>query len=262
MGCGHSGTTLLSGLMYFNGYKMLSPPTYTFECYYLNRLNEKILSEENIFFKRKNIQFYLDNLENYIKGKWVLKDPLLNFLIEDYDNLIKDDYKILVIYRNPGKVINHLYKALKTHISDKEDSEILEMAKKQWLYSNEKILQFINKTNGEYYIIDYDDLLTYKHIDKLELYLGHNVNMNFVNKKLNKSKELDIESDFIEMFNKLESEKNKILRTLKRGEMDSTSKIHTNAIQYFVKKYFVKVNRKIFFYINKKRPVYLRKPFK
>lgn len=262
LGCGHSGTTLLSGLMYFNGYRMLSVPTYHFECYFLNRLNEKILNENNNYFKKKNIRYYIEKLENHTRGKWVLKDPLLNYLIDDYDYVINNEYKILFIYREPGRVINHLFRELKEYMNEKSDDQILEMAKNQWIFSNKKILNFLNPTDKQYFIVNYNDLLHYKHIDSLELFLNQKINMNFVNKKLNKSENISIEDELINLYEKLEKEKSKAIKKIGVSQRDNnTYKPHKNLFHYALKKYQTKIKRKIFFKVNQNQPIYLRKPY-
>jgi len=262
LGCGHSGTTLLSGLLYFNGYKMLSPPTYNFECYFLNRLNEKILNEKNDYFKRKNIQYYIDKLEENTQGKWLMKDPLLNYLIKDYDSVIQKDYKVLFIYREPGKVINHLFNELKGYMIELADEDIMKMAKKQWINSNESVLSFLRATKREVLLINYQDLLNYENIHYLEYFLGHKLYMNFVNKKLNRSQNIEIESEFLELYNKLEKMKKESLENLHKFDNEKRDfKIHKNAFNFLIKKYITKINRKVFFKVTKGRPVYLRKPY-
>lgn len=261
LGCGHSGTTLISGLLFFNGYKMLSVPSRTYEDYYLNRLNEKIINEKDIYFKRKNINYYLDKLEKYTIGKWVLKDPLLNFLINDYDQMIEKDYKIIYIFRKPGQVIDHLFRELKLYMNEKPEEEIKNDAINQYIYSNLNVLRFLDEFNGEYLLLDYEELIELKNIDVLELFLGIRLDYSFVNKKLNRSKSIEVTKYVGQIHNELLKKKKETEKLIKTKYNTFSVNKNTNKVKYIFKKYHTKIQRKIFFTINKNRPIYLRKPY-
>src|SRR3569623_2028788 len=72
IGCGHTGTTLVSGILHINGYRSFEVSS-LFESRALNRLNRAILSGE--VPDDRPIQDFLTTLERRTGGRWSLKDP-------------------------------------------------------------------------------------------------------------------------------------------------------------------------------------------
>ena len=71
LGCGHTGTTLISGILHINGYGS-SKVSRLFEDEVLNDLNERILVGADV--GEREIEDFLATLEKKTQGRWCLKD--------------------------------------------------------------------------------------------------------------------------------------------------------------------------------------------
>lgn len=262
LGCGHSGTTVVSGLLYYNGWDMLSIPSFTYEDYYLNRLNEKILYEPNEYFIEKNIKFYLDKLNKKTKGKWVLKDPLLSYLIDYYDMFIENSYRIVYIIRKPGKVIDHLCRELNMYIDSESVLDVRQLAINQYIKSNQSIINFLMEADQEYIVVKYENLLDFSDIDLLERFIEEPINCSFIDKKLNKSENIPVNKEVKDIYNRMLDIKSKNNEYIKSNykKLDKNTN-HFNSLSYIIKKLKTKIGRKINRIINRNRPTYLRKPY-
>src|SRR5689334_12903622 len=95
LGCGHTGTTLISGILHINGYGSFRVSR-DFENTDLNRLNQKIL--DGVDVKDAEIREFLGAVERRSSGIWSLKDPRLSETISRFYSNIAEPVNIIVNY--------------------------------------------------------------------------------------------------------------------------------------------------------------------
>ncbi len=107
LGWGHTGTTLISGILHINGYGSFNV-SQLFENTRLNSLNQRILDGAHV--GETEIETFLAAVERRTKGRWSLKDPRLSETVGRFYAHIREPVGIIVNYRHPGPTVRSLYR--------------------------------------------------------------------------------------------------------------------------------------------------------
>jgi len=248
LGCGHTGTTLISGILHINGYATNCVDN-LYENTELVRINEKILkknideNEIKSFFKKINK-----------KNKyWTLKDPRLSDTIEYLEKFIKVPVRYIYNFREPGSTVNHLIKEYNSENMSYNDK--LEASEKDWYDKNYKILNFISKLNNdEYLIINYDDLLELKLNVLLNRFFGKKLKFGYIKPKKRRSKTIEVDKKLSELYLEINKKYHEsIIYWFLNSETISAIKTYDKIYSNFYDIFF-KIKRKInnCYYINSK----------
>lgn len=206
LGCGHSGSSLIAGILYFSGYKTLSYPSPTFECTVLNALNEKILENGSKILNYINAKIYLNQIDSY-KGGWYIKDPLLPFTIQyilhDYDKTVK----VIYIYRHPENNVEHLLRKKKRYHTFLNERDAIRIAEEEWLAKNKAIIRFIRSANYPYLLVEYDKLVDKNKnlISQIRNFIPKSVNFEFVNPSKRKAKKIEVREELHRLYDNIVS---------------------------------------------------------
>ncbi len=181
LGCGHTGSTLISGIFNISGFGTIGLSRSVFESRQINDLC-------NLLFERKlepcleyTIDHFLDRLEKKTGGKWCIKDPLLSFTIEQIYPRISQPIKVVFNYRDPRNTVTHLLKEIRKWRPDLSDDQARKTAEMQWYKSNTAAIEFLEKNdNLPYLMVNYDELVNGKLFDIIDRFVGKEMNYEFI----------------------------------------------------------------------------------
>lgn len=231
MGSGRSGTSMMGGIMHDAGYYMgedLYPgrdsnPKGFFENAEINGLNERILSHyDNKWDKVKNKIFnkatiyapsegqrwlislkeeinvnYIDNIlkkriQNAIsKQSFCYKDPRFSYTLPVWEKFLPSDTKFIVMFRSPGVTINSILREcantgyLHNLQIDKDKAE------ESWINIYKHVKKSYKRKPEKFLFMHYEQVYKGSGLEKLSSFLSAEIKVDFVEKGLKRSKDLE-----------------------------------------------------------------------
>lgn len=265
LGCGHTGTTLISGIFKISGFATLGVPSSTFERPYLNDLNDKIVGRDSNYTISKSIDYFLEKLEARTKGKWCLKDPLMAYTIDKIFPRIADPVKIVFNFRDPRKTVSHLYEETNEYFPDQPKTIIKQLAEQQYLRTNRSILKFLENYNVPYIGVNYERLLNGSLNKKINSFVGKEMNYEFIDPAKSKAEPIDVSENLVNLYQEIKEKAKNSLQEV-QGNADKRKdtvltpirkKIHFH--NYMFK---MKLKRKLHYSLFEyNEPTFLRAPF-
>jgi len=210
---------LISGILHINGYGSfkISPD---FENMDLNALNQKILSGSDV--SHEDIRAFLAAVERRTGGKWSLKDPRLSETISRFYPYAYacQPLKIIFNYRHPGATVRSLIKDRETHEAFLTPEEMLKSAEEEYLRRNRATLNFLDTENrSPVLMIHYDDLVDRKLDEALCRFVGHPLDLSFIEPKKRHSAPMPIDKVLLDLYKdlnrRLEDNEQEVSRTTK-----------------------------------------------
>ena len=224
LGCGHTGTTLISGIFHINGYGSFRI-SQDFENLDLNVLNQKILSGSDV--SEDDINAFIGAVEKRTGGKWSLKDPRLSETVGRFYRNLSQPVKIIFNYRHPGATVRSLIKDRETYEPFLTPEQMLESAEEEWLRRNLAVLSFLEKENrSPVLIVRYEDLVDRKLDQTLSRFVGHSMDLSFIEPKKRHSAPMLVNDTLLELYDILnrrsEDNHREIFRTTKPVQVRAT----------------------------------------
>lgn len=202
LGCGHTGTTLISGLLHINGYRSFKVST-LFENIELNDLNQRILDGNTV--TDAAIMEFLSRLEKKTSGKWSLKDPRLSETAPRFYRLMTVPVKIIFNYREPGATVRSLIRERELHESYLSPDEMLKSAEDEWLRRNRAAVAFLRTMNRSPVLVtSYDEMLSGRDWDAFCRFIGHPLDMSFIEPAKRNSGALPVRRELHELHSELD----------------------------------------------------------
>ena len=214
LGCGHTGTTLVSGILHINGFGSFSVSR-LFENTRLNDLNQRILDGMNV--PEAEIQDFLSKVESRTKGRWSLKDPRLSETVSRFYRHIQHPVKVILNYRHPGPTVRSLMKEKELE-GFVEPEEIVRSAEDEWLIRNRAALEFLDTENrSPVCFIRYDDLVDRELDEMLCRFVGRPLDLSFIEPTKRRSAPIRVRQELLDLYAELndrfEANREEILRT-------------------------------------------------
>jgi hypothetical protein len=201
LGCGHTGTTLISGLLHINGYGSFKVSR-LFENTDLNSINQRILSGAQV--DEAEIRRFIAKVEKKTGGKWSLKDPRLSETVLHFYEYIPRPVKIIFNYRDPCPTVESLIKERELHESHLSPVEMLQRAEAEWLVRNRAALGFLDNDNQSPLLITrYDDLVDRKLDDILCRFVGHALDLSFIDSRKRRSSGVPVSQELVDVYHEL-----------------------------------------------------------
>jgi hypothetical protein len=218
LGCGHTGTTLISGILHVNGYGSFKISR-DFENTDLNRLNQRILDGSDV--TETEIRDFIAAVEKRTRGNWSLKDPRLSETISRFYGHIHEPVKIIFNYRHPGATVGSLIKDREMYEGHLTPDEMLKSAEEEWLRRNRATLEFLDKENrSPVLIVAYDDLVDRKLDELLCRFVGRPLDVSFIEPKKRHSTPMPVRQELLdldaELNRRFEANRNDVFGTTKR----------------------------------------------
>jgi len=229
LGSGRSGTSMIAGLFskagYYSGDRPInatfSNPLGYFEDAEINELNNKLIyiltkwekydlfrklfkppihSDRRAFWlippqpESENILLpdtIVSEIKRYTtKIPFCYKDPRFVITLDLWKNYLPDNVRFIVVFRNPVKTIASILQDAK-----KMYDPPLRLKKKHvikyWIkIYNYLITKTVSKDN--WFFVNYDDVINYRVIKPLEIFTNVRLNIDHIQRKLNRSKEESI----------------------------------------------------------------------
>jgi hypothetical protein len=214
LGCGHTGTTLISGILHINGYGSFNVSR-LFENTRLNDLNRRLLDGSEV--DDAEIGDFIMEVERRTGGNWSLKDPRLSETISRFYPHIPQPAKIILNYRHPGTTVRSLikekelegYAGLEAQVRSAED---------EWLRRNRGALVFLDYENhSPTLILDYDDLVERRLDETVCRFVGRPLDMSFIEPKKRHSTPMPVRKELLDLYEELDarclSSQREVLRT-------------------------------------------------
>ena len=198
MGCGHTGTTLVSGILLFNGFRNYNLCG-DLENRELNTLCYRILNGGEV--ADNEISDFLDRLEQRSGGRWSLKSPHLADVISRINPLIKKPVKIIYHVRAPGPTVAHLLNERRRNWPEVPDAQRLVSAENEWLQRNRACLSFLDgMCQSACLITDYDEIIEGKQDELLCRFVGESLDLSFVEPRKRRSSPMEVSPELIELY--------------------------------------------------------------
>jgi hypothetical protein len=198
LGCGHTGTTLISGIFHINGYGSFKI-SQDFENLDLNALNQQILSGSDV--SDDDIKAFITAVEKRTGGKWSLKDPRLSETISRFYRHVSQPVRIVFNYRHPGATVRSLIKDRETYEAFLTPEQMLKSAEEEWLRRNRAILNFLDTENrSPLLMINYEGLVDRKLDQTLCRFVGHPLDLSFIEPKKRHSAPMLVNDDLLELY--------------------------------------------------------------
>ena len=183
LGCGHTGTTLISGILHRSGFWGCDVETH-YEPVPLTLICEKILRADGIISDelKNEIKNYFKTLEEQSGGVWTLKDPRLSNVIEILAPFIDQPFKIIFNYRHPANTVKHLL--VYGDVGGVSRKENLDYCQSQYVSMNFNVLKFIDDhPDIPSLLVNYDDLVDRKLDHIICRFTGKMMDFSFINPK-------------------------------------------------------------------------------
>ncbi len=215
LGCGHTGTTLVSGILHINGYRSFKVSR-DFESIDVVRLNQRILDGAEV--TEAEIRAFVADIEKRRRGKWSLKDPRLSETVGRFYPYIREPVKIIANYRHPGATVRSLIRDRQIYESHLTDEQMFNSAQDEWLRRNRAMLRFLdNENRSPVLIVDYDQLVDRKLDEVLCRFVGHPLDLSFIEPTKRHSTPMAVEQDLLDLYEDLhvrfEANNRDVLRT-------------------------------------------------
>ena len=266
LGCGHTGSTLVSGIFKISGFKTIGFPTSTFESRYINEVCNWLYERRIGINEKYTVKHMIAALEKETNGQWCIKDPLLSFLMDTIYPYINNPIKIIFNIRNPNNTVTHLIEERKKWRPDLSFVQAKKSAEMEWLRKNKAVIDFLGANEIPFLIIDYDDLLEKKLTDLLDRFVGKPMNYEFINPKKRRAGPSIVSDEITKFYQKLQFEMKRNHKFIK----ENMSPIKRNFSKYYkVEFYFYILRRKLIKWLpvriyNKyygNQPIIMEKPF-
>ena len=201
LGCGHTGTTLISGILHINGYSTFNVSR-LFENTRLNDLNRRILDGRGV--DDSEIGAFIAEVERRTSGRWCLKDPRLSETAVRVYPHIPQPLKIILNYRHPGATVRSLIKEREEHESHLSPEEMLASAEEEWLRLNRAALAFLDLENRSPLLITrYDDLVD-RGLDELVCrFVGRSLDLSFIEPAKRRSAPVSVRQELLDLYENL-----------------------------------------------------------
>ena len=201
LGCGHTGTTLISGILHINGYGSFKVSR-LFENTVLNDLNRRLLDGSEV--TEEEIRGFLSNVETRTRGNWSLKDPRLSETVSRFYRHLDEPVRIIFNYRDPGAAVRSLVKEREMHEAHLTPGEMLRSAEDEWLIRNRASLAFLDTENRSPVLITrYDDLVDRNLDEVLCRFVGRPLDMSFIEPRKRRSTPVPVRQELLDLYDEL-----------------------------------------------------------
>jgi hypothetical protein len=205
LGCGHTGTTLLSGILDVSGIGNIGFYTPENESPLFGHLNEILFERGPSARLNYLIDNYLDRLEEETEGNWCLKNPLLPFTYDAIYSRIKHPVKLILNYRNPGSTVNHLLKHRKRKGHRYSADGAQTSAELEWLIKNQKSCDILDSHDEDKILfLDYERLFQSEYRPILNRFIGKDLNFGSIQEHKNKSKPIPVNQVLEDLYSKIQ----------------------------------------------------------
>jgi hypothetical protein len=214
LGCGHTGTTLVAGILHINGYGSFKVSG-LFENLELNDLNRHLLADG---VDDEAVKDFVAKLERKTGGKWSLKDPRLSETLSAFYRHIRKPVKIIFNFRDPGTTVRSLMKEREMHEKHLTLEESRLSSEEEWLRRNRAALKFLDNDNHSPVLFTrYDDLVDRRLDDALSRFVGHPLDLTFIEPTRRRSSPVAVSAELLDLYAELnrrfEANQREILRT-------------------------------------------------
>jgi hypothetical protein len=201
LGCGHTGTTLISGILHINGYGSFSV-SQLFENTRLNDLNRRILDGTDV--AETEIEDFLADVERRTHGRWSLKDPRLSETVGRFYHYIREPVGIIFNFRHPGATVRTLIKERETYESNLSPEQRQRDSEDEWLRRNRAVLNFLDHENdSQLLMVRYDDLVDGALDASLCRFLGRAVDTSFADPAKRHSEPMAVRPELLDLYDEL-----------------------------------------------------------
>lgn len=202
LGCGHTGTTLISGILHINGFGSFKVSR-LFENTRLNDLNRRILDGQHV--DDSQIVAFIAEVERRTNGRWCLKDPRLSETAGRFYPHIPQPLKIIFNYRHPGPSVRSLIREREEHESHLTPEEMLASAEDEWLRLNRAALAFLDQENRSPVLITrYDDLVDHELDDLVCRFVGRSLDLSFIQPAKRQSVPVSVRQELLDLYEELD----------------------------------------------------------
>jgi hypothetical protein len=203
LGCGHTGTSLISGILHRNGFWGCDVDWH-YEPLHLTELCVRILGTKGSISAelRRDIQKFFKTLEIQSHGRWTLKDPRLSDVIDVIAPFIPAPYKIILNYRHPANTIRHLM--VYNHEVAATDVDKRMICEAQYIRMNKNSLRFImSHPEIPTLFVNYDDLVDRKLDHVICRFVGRQMSFGIINPGKRRSPAENINGAAMELYAEL-----------------------------------------------------------
>ncbi|MFB6273725.1 MAG: hypothetical protein ABEL51_12600 [Salinibacter sp.] len=203
LGCGHTGSTLISGIFKISGYGSIPPISGMFESRELNRLCNILIGRCRQPHLDLTIDSFLQVLESQSCGKWSLKDPLLPFVMPMVYQRMAFPCEVIFNFRHPGPTVAHLLEGRRQFRNDLTEEEAQASAEAEYINKNKAVLSFITNNNMNYLMVEYDDLLDGSIHGTLNKFVGEPLNYRFIDPGKRRSPRIEVSKQCDDLYQEL-----------------------------------------------------------
>lgn len=202
IGCGHTGTTLVSGILHINGYGSFNVSR-LFENLSLNALNRGLLAGK--ITGDNEVRAFLAEVERRTGGRWSLKDPRLCETAPVFYRNLEHPVKIICNFRDPGATVRSLRREREIHEPHLSPEEMQRAAEEEYLTRTRAALRFLDDINRNPVLyVRYDDLIDRRSDDALSRFVGHPLDMTFIEPAKSRSTPIPVSDAVLGMHAEME----------------------------------------------------------
>jgi hypothetical protein len=201
VGCGHTGTTLISGIMHINGYDSFNVSR-LFENRRLNDLNKRLLigAPEAL----QDVPRFLDEVERRTKGRWCLKDPRLSETVAHFYEHISQPVGIIFNIRRPESTVRSLLMERQMHERHLTLDEMVRDSEDEWLRRNLAVMRFLDTYKPAHVLlVSYDALVDREFDETLCRFVGRPLDMTFIDPFKRRSQPIAVRPELTELYDRL-----------------------------------------------------------
>ena len=193
LGCGYSGSTLISGLLNLNGFRT-PKSTRDFESRELNQLCRQLLN--GVVLREADIRAFFCELDRRTRGRWSLKSPQLAETIGRIYPSVGNPVKLIYNVRAPGPTIAHLLRSRRTYWPDAADTDRLSSAEDEWRRRNRCVIRFLDTVcNSPCLVTDYDEIVEGRMDSLLCRYVEKSLDLSFIEPRKRRSNVMPVSTD-------------------------------------------------------------------
>jgi hypothetical protein len=219
LGCGHTGTTLVSGILHINGYGSFGVSR-LFENLRLNDLNRRLLSGSEV--DESELRGFIMEVEERTGGRWCLKDPRLSETADRFYRYVPGPLMVIFNYRHPGTTVRSLIREREEHESHLTAEQMQASAEEEWLSRNRAALAFLDGRNRSPLLITrYDDLVDHQLDEVLCRFVGRSLDLSFIEPSRRRSAPVSVRQELLDLYEEL----NARYEVNRRGILETTKPV-------------------------------------
>ncbi len=203
LGCGHTGTTLISGLLHLNGFWGCRVNAH-FEPIDIKPYFDPWFSREEGSFQdegRERLRLFFERLDQQSHGHWTVKYPRLSDVPGILPDCCLQPYSVIFNFRHPANTISHLLSYREKELSAADN---LAWCEGVYCRRNRRVLDFLRRHEGiPRLMVHYDDLVERRMDNTVARFVGRRLDFSLIDPRRRRAQPIPVSDDVMSLYEEM-----------------------------------------------------------